>query len=482
MCGNTQRPRNRAQTQYRSTGYKYLILLSHATGKLRRAARLGKIKPSKLQCFPSTPPPGGEGKCLQAVCAAALLIILWFSLVVAQAGQVTLAWNASSGPVAGYFVYYGIASGNYFSVEDVGNSTTYTIANLTNSATYYFAVRAYDSAGNQSGFSNEVSTIIGVPPPPNGWILPSPWLGMDIGNVGLVGNAAYFDGTFSLQGAGDGIRSMADAFYFVYQPLTGDGSIMARVASLANTNGWAAAGVMIRENLDANARHALVAVTPENGTYFIYRMVAPGGDSDGTQGTVVTAPYWVKLTRAGDTFIAHQSADGSNWMQISSAVTISMAPSAYVGLALTSHNNEVLNTATLNNVSVSTGGASNGDSATTLITHYYVSILERQPEADGLAFWQGLIADRQAAGVDVKPVFRDMANFLLNSPEYLGRNTSDGTFVHNLYRTFYQREPDAGGLAFWLAQLGTGSLSRNQVIAHFLYLPEFLDFMRGLGF
>jgi uncharacterized repeat protein (TIGR02543 family) len=119
--------------------------------------------------------------------------------------------------------------------------------------------------------------------------------------------------------------------------------------------------------------------------------------------------------------------------------------------------------------------------ATTLITHYYVSILEREPEAEGLAYWQGLIADKQAGGADVKPVFREMANFFFFSPEYLGRNTTDRQFITNLYLTFFQREPDEGGYAFWLDQLAQG-MARNDAMAGFLYSPEFTDFMLGLGF
>jgi hypothetical protein len=119
--------------------------------------------------------------------------------------------------------------------------------------------------------------------------------------------------------------------------------------------------------------------------------------------------------------------------------------------------------------------------ATTLITHYYVSILEREPDADGLAYWQGLIAEREAQKIDIKPVFQDMANFFFNSPEYLGRNTTDRQFITNLYLTFFQREPDEGGYAFWLEQLAKG-MARNDAMAGFLYSQEFTDFMQGLGF
>ena len=121
------------------------------------------------------------------------------------------------------------------------------------------------------------------------------------------------------------------------------------------------------------------------------------------------------------------------------------------------------------------------DPATTLITHYYVSILEREPEADGLAFWLNRIAENQAYGLSVKSVFRDMADFFFNSPEYIGRNTTDRQFITNLYLTFFQREPDEGGYAFWLERLAEGT-PRDQVMGSFLYSPEFTAFMEALGF
>ena len=116
-----------------------------------------------------------------------------------------------------------------------------------------------------------------------------------------------------------------------------------------------------------------------------------------------------------------------------------------------------------------------------LITHYYVSILGRNPEPEGLTYWQQLIAQKQAQALDVKPVFRDIANFFFNSPEYLERNTTDTEWITNLYLTFFQREPDADGLAFWLEQLASGA-RRNDVMGDFLYSQEFTDFMQALGF
>jgi fibronectin type 3 domain-containing protein len=84
---------------------------------------------------------------------------------VAAAGFVSLTWDAPATytdgtaltDLAGYKVYYGTSSGHYTQSVIVGNATNSTINNLASGHTYYFAVTAYDSAGLESGFSNEVA-------------------------------------------------------------------------------------------------------------------------------------------------------------------------------------------------------------------------------------------------------------------------------------------------------------------------------------
>jgi regulation of enolase protein 1 (concanavalin A-like superfamily) len=168
----------------------------------------------------------------------------------------------------------------------------------------------------------------------------------------VAGSASYGSGTFTVRGSGTDIWDTADAFRYVYQPLNGDGTITARVVTQQNTNSWAKAGVMIRESLTAGSRHAMVALTPGNGVAF-QRRLTTDGISVHTAGALVGAPYWVRVVRSGSTFSGYQSSDGTNWVLIGSD-TINMASSVYIGLAVTSHNNTALGTATFDNVSVST--------------------------------------------------------------------------------------------------------------------------------
>ncbi len=97
-----------------------------------------------------------------------LTIAFFLNTSVAFSGVATLSWNAPTAnadgtplnDLAGYKVYYGNSSGTYSQNISVGNVTTYIVNNLSEGLTYYFAVTAYDTSGNESGYSNEVSKII----------------------------------------------------------------------------------------------------------------------------------------------------------------------------------------------------------------------------------------------------------------------------------------------------------------------------------
>ena len=89
---------------------------------------------------------------------AFILPYFFIGISTVQSAQVTLAWNPVTHPdLAGYKLHYGDTSGSYPNHLDTGPNTTYTVTNLQDGGTYYFAVTAFDSSGNESGYSNEVS-------------------------------------------------------------------------------------------------------------------------------------------------------------------------------------------------------------------------------------------------------------------------------------------------------------------------------------
>jgi len=173
--------------------------------------------------------------------------------------------------------------------------------------------------------------------------LPSDWTtgGADTLALSVRGYPAKFTenpatGIVTMSGAGADIWGTSGEFRFAYQRLNGDGSMAVKVESLLDTDSWAKAGVMIRESLDPEAKHAMVVVTPGNSVSF-QRRTAMSSDMESTdQEGGLTAPYWVRLTRSGDALTAQSSADGATWDTVGS-VNIAMVSDVYIGLALTSH-------------------------------------------------------------------------------------------------------------------------------------------------
>ena len=178
--------------------------------------------------------------------------------------------------------------------------------------------------------------------------MPAPWHNQDVGPIGVAGSAALSQGTFTVKGSGADIWGSTDAFQYVYQTISGNGELVARITALQNTEPWAKAGLMFREYFNYAAPNALVMATAEHGTGFQWRGVQTG-DSSYVPGPFFTAPVWLKLKRQGYLITASTSPDGINWAVIGSEA-IPFSNPILIGLAVTSHNNSELNTATFDNV------------------------------------------------------------------------------------------------------------------------------------
>jgi regulation of enolase protein 1 (concanavalin A-like superfamily) len=182
---------------------------------------------------------------------------------------------------------------------------------------------------------------------------PPGWNSQDIGGVAVFGSAVQDGGTFTVRGAGADIWGTADGFHFLWQQLTGDGTIVARVGSISGPHAWTKVGVMIRASVLASSPHASMLVSRSNGLAF-QRRSFEGGTSIHTSGGTGAAPRWVRLTRTGATVTAAVSLDGVVWTTVGSD-TVSLPATVLVGLAVTSHVTSTLATGIFDNVSVSAG-------------------------------------------------------------------------------------------------------------------------------
>ncbi len=176
----------------------------------------------------------------------------------------------------------------------------------------------------------------------------------------VLGGVVYNDAnqSYKVTGAGTDIWNNSDQFEYAYKTLTGDGSMVARITGYKTNTGdstWAKGGVMIRQSTYAGSAWILMAITngSANGATFQWRQTTDGscGNSDSAAPAKVP-PYWVKITRTGNSVSAFYSADGKTWTQQGTAQTITMTDPVLIGLAAGSHvNSTTPNTFTFDNVS-----------------------------------------------------------------------------------------------------------------------------------
>ena len=149
-----------------------------------------------------------------------------------------------------------------------------------------------------------------------------------------------------------------DAFRYLYQGISGNTTVVARVITLEDTHDQAKAGVMMRAGLDAESRDACIVVTPGGGLSFLWR--TNKGKCGNASLTGIATPCWVKIVRHASSFTAFYSEDGVKWMPLGAAVTIEMTDPIYLGMAVSSHVTDQCCTATFDNVQITedpAGGA-----------------------------------------------------------------------------------------------------------------------------
>lgn len=206
-----------------------------------------------------------------------------------------------------------------------------------------FTVRVTDPAGDFAVGTLQIEVT------PGG--LPLPWAAGSVGSGDDNGwSLAGSHGEFHVSGEGQ-LAARSDAFQFLWQPLSGDGMITARVDSMDDTGLLARAGVMIRDSLASNSRHVFLGLTSDGGYRWVRRTGLNGNTSTSSSGSASFPDAWVRLVRSGDVITAWKSADGSDWVQIGS-LTAALPETCYLGLAVASGSEGVQNHAHFSNVSL----------------------------------------------------------------------------------------------------------------------------------
>jgi hypothetical protein len=225
---------------------------------------------------------------LQNSIVTSLILFLTLSLSsIGSAAQIKLAWNPNIEPdLAGYKVYCGTASGAYGTPINVGNVTTYTLTGLTNGQTYFIAVTAYDTSGNESSYSDEVS---GTANESETVSTPSVLAGPTTGTTGT----SY---SYSTGGSSSNLGHSVE-YQFDWK---GTASDLSPWGSATQSKTWASAGTY---NVRSRARCTIHTNIVSNWSSSLSVAISAGPQSY----TVTTNPSGLQITVDGVNYTAPQT-------------------------------------------------------------------------------------------------------------------------------------------------------------------------------
>ena len=225
-----------------------------------------------------------------------------------------------------------------------------------------------------SGSSSATSTAtfanlsVGAPvtttmtPPGAASPCPSGWTCADLGNPTPAGNTTGSGGSLTLSGTGTGFGGSTDSTHYVYQPVTGNESISAQVATASGASGKTQDGLMMRASAAPTAPMYSVYLNPGGSATVKWRPADGIAYNHTIPITTSTSPAYLEIVRwqdgnaspAGTYFSTLTSSDGVTWTPVlGSSVLIDMGTGSYLaGLAATSGTAGATTQATFGNVTV----------------------------------------------------------------------------------------------------------------------------------
>jgi regulation of enolase protein 1 (concanavalin A-like superfamily) len=172
----------------------------------------------------------------------------------------------------------------------------------------------------------------------------------DVGVTPVAGKSAYeaATGEYRISGGGANMWAAADAFHFLYRKLSGDFALTADVRLVgAGKVAHRKAALMVRQSLDADAVYADVALHGDGLTALQYRPTA--GALTQEFRSELTAPLRLRIERRGSRFTMFAGAPGEP-LKPAGPATVALRDPVYVGLAVCSHDVNLLETAIFSNV------------------------------------------------------------------------------------------------------------------------------------
>ncbi len=265
--------------------------------------------------------------------------------VIAGDGRVVLSWEPAPDAITYKVFRSDSADGDFKPIGLPVAGQEFVDESAVNGKAFYYKV-----APQRRGPLGPLSAVASARP--DAAMLGAEWHSTDIGSVGKRGSASIHpqSGVVTVSGSGDNVWGKKDSLQYVWQKLSGNGTITVHVLNFDNTSDFALAGVMVRESLKIDSAMALLAVTPGKGCGLVHR---PTNGSDCVWAGGAGHP-WLRLVRDGSGITAMVSKDGANW-SVHAKATVALPEEVMIGLAVSSHHNGRLDKVLYDNVKVEPG-------------------------------------------------------------------------------------------------------------------------------
>jgi len=214
---------------------------------------------------------------------------------------------------------------------------------------FSLTVRVFAQDSDSDGFSDKAEKeIYGTDPkdskssPAN---VPDNIKSVNFGKLGFDCRTYFYKNIFEIKASGSDVWVNTDECRFVYQEVSGNFTLVAKLDSVETADQWTKAGLMIRNKIVPYSENVFLCMTNNKGYYFQARKESTAITvSVGSTLNSQTGPYWMKLERIGNTLNSYYSRDAEHWDSVGST-EIKLNEKVYAGLALTSHKKGVLATA-----------------------------------------------------------------------------------------------------------------------------------------
>jgi hypothetical protein len=183
----------------------------------------------------------------------------------------------------------------------------------------------------------------------------------DVGAVLRPGSVEYDSAqkTYRVTASGENIWGTADAFQFVWKKVSGDVSVTAEVAFTTTAGDpHKKAVLMVRQSLDADAAYADAAVHA-SGLTSLQSREEKGAATHEVQANLA-APKRVRITKAGAYVYMSVAGEGEDLHLAGGSMKVALKDPFYVGIGLSAHDKDAIETAAFRNVEITSAPAPSG--------------------------------------------------------------------------------------------------------------------------